>query len=55
VIERLHVWLIEHRSKVPDGSATAKAIDCSHQTMAGADAFPESLFTIWWSGAKIPG
>ena len=27
VIERLHVWLIEHRSKVPDGSATAKAID----------------------------
>ena len=41
VIERLHVWLIEHRSKVPDGSATAKAIDYSHQTMAGADAFPE--------------
>ncbi len=29
VIERLHVWLIEHRSKVPDGSATAKAIDYS--------------------------
>ena len=29
VIEHLHAWLIEHRLKVPDGSATARAIDYS--------------------------
>jgi transposase len=29
VAENLHKWLILHRSKVPDGSATAKAIDYS--------------------------
>ena len=26
---RLHTWLMLHRQKVPDGSATAKAIDYS--------------------------
>ncbi len=29
ILERLHQWLITHRLKVPDGSATAKAIDYS--------------------------
>jgi hypothetical protein len=29
VIQRLHDWLLEHRAQVPDGSATAKAIDYS--------------------------
>jgi len=29
VIQRLHAWLLEHRAKVADGSATAKAIDYS--------------------------
>jgi hypothetical protein len=29
VIDKLHVWLHEHRMKAPEGSATAKAIDYS--------------------------
>jgi len=29
VIDTLHAWLLEHREKVPQGSATAKAIDYS--------------------------
>lgn len=29
VLEQLHRWLTEHRAKVPEGSATAKAIDYS--------------------------
>ena len=29
VADALHQWLIEHRKKVPDGSATARAIDYS--------------------------
>ena len=29
VVQRLHAWLFEHRAKVADGSATAKAIDYS--------------------------
>ena len=27
VIDKLHGWLTEHRAKVPEGSATAKAMD----------------------------
>ena len=27
IIEELHHWLHTHRAKVPEGSATAKAID----------------------------
>ena len=29
VLDKLHGWLTEHRAKVPDGTATAKAIDYS--------------------------
>lgn len=29
IADKLQAWLIAHRQKVPDGSATAKAIDCS--------------------------
>ncbi len=29
VIDKLHSWLTDHRAKVPEGSATAKAIDYS--------------------------
>lgn len=29
VADALHIWLTLHRQKVPDGSATAKAIDYS--------------------------
>jgi transposase len=29
VIDKLHAWLHEHRMKIPEGSATAKAIDYS--------------------------
>ena len=29
IADKLHAWLTLHRVKVPDGSATAKAIDCS--------------------------
>ncbi len=28
-VDRLHLWLTEHRGKVPSGSATAKAMDYS--------------------------
>jgi transposase len=29
IVDRLHVWLSEHRARVPEGSATARAIDYS--------------------------
>jgi hypothetical protein len=28
-VDKLHAWLSEHRARVPDGSATARAIDYS--------------------------
>lgn len=29
IVDKLHAWLSEHRARVPDGSATARAIDYS--------------------------
>ncbi len=37
--ELLHDWLIANRTKVPDGGATAKAIDDSHKRWAAHTRF----------------
>ena len=38
IADALHQWLTQQRQKVPDGSATARAIDYSLKRWAGADA-----------------
>ena len=38
VAHALHQWLTQQRQKVPDGSATAKAMDYSAQALAGLGA-----------------
>lgn len=40
VADALHKWLLLQRSKVPNGSATAKALDLQPQRLGGADALP---------------
>jgi hypothetical protein len=29
IVDKLHAWFSEHRARVPEGSATARAIDYS--------------------------
>jgi hypothetical protein len=42
VIDKLHGWLTEHRAKVPDGSATAKAMDYSLRRWRALTRFVEN-------------
>ena len=42
VIDKLHDWLTEHRAKVPEGSATAKAIDYSLRRWAALTRFVDN-------------
>lgn len=39
----LHAWLLANRQKVPDGTATAKAIDCSLKRWAALTRFYNSV------------
>lgn len=41
VVDKLHVWLHEHRARVPEGSATAKAIDYSLRRWQALTRFVE--------------
>jgi transposase len=46
VIDKLHAWLTEHRAKVPEGSATAKAMDYSLRRWP--------VLTLFLQDAQIP-
>ena len=46
VIDKLHSWLSEHRAKVPEGSATAKAIDYSLRRW--------QALTVFVDNAQVP-
>jgi transposase len=46
VMDQLHGWLIEHRAKVPTGSATAKAIDYSLRRW--------QALTVFVDNARVP-
>ena len=46
VIDKLHIWLTEHRAKVPEGSATAKAIDYSLRRW--------QALTVFMDNAQVP-